>query len=613
MNSKPIKPAVVIIINQEQLNIYLDENEIQETGKNYYLDFSESGYVDEDLLQEKGFKKITPKIEGLLDRDIFLKKYIDLVAKISRNNNSRIWWASELASKNRFTSNLPVLLQQYTYCVDTMEKVAYDRLLIINPNSNLIIPLQNIVKKSKQKFVSLKHLSLFIYRINKLINFIRYILSTCYQIIHLARKISFVKKELGTEILMTPGREKSNYLIKSFIYDHSFSNDGEYSDVFFGRLPEYLSKEGNVIILSHIIGAFQKNIQKIKSNSQYTIIPNEYFLTNKDLVISLVEVIRKRIKIPHVSFFGYDVTEVIKRELNRTGVYIYHYVIYYCMKNLAKTISIDRFFLTYENIAWENMCILALRKFSPNTKIIGYQHTVIPQAAAGMFISKGEIELKPMPDKVLTVGEITKKTIQKCGEYPDGMVDSACALRYEYLFKLNTKKRTRLGSILLALEAIPHMSKMVNYCLEELWNNLDYKLIIRPHPACPWEYLKKAIHYDIEKSSNVSISKNTTVLEDLQKVDIVIYWGSTVALEAISMGIPIIHYDMQSVLSYDPMFECNDFKWIVTENDSLLDKIEYIYSLNDNEYYNRAQKAKNYINRYFHPVTEENLKKFIFN
>ena len=48
--------------------------------------------------------------------------------------------------------------------------------------------------------------------------------------------------------------------------------------------------------------------------------------------------------------------------------------------------------MTYENIAWENMFIMSLKQFSCNTKIIGYQHSVVPQSAAGMFIGKKEKE-----------------------------------------------------------------------------------------------------------------------------------------------------------------------------------------------------------------------------
>ncbi len=79
--------------------------------------------------------------------------------------------------------------------------------------------------------------------------------------------------------------------------------------------------------------------------------------------------------------------------------------------------KINKSILTYENIAWENMYISAIRKYSPTTKIVGYQHTVVPKSAAGMFINKDERMIKPLPDKILTTGIINKKTITKFSEY----------------------------------------------------------------------------------------------------------------------------------------------------------------------------------------------------
>ena len=66
-------------------------------------------------------------------------------------------------------------------------------------------------------------------------------------------------------------------------------------------------------------------------------------------------------------------------------------------KNLSKITNIEKIYLTYENIAWENSFIFGLKKFMPNIKIVGYQHTVVPQASVGMFISSQDYKVKPLP------------------------------------------------------------------------------------------------------------------------------------------------------------------------------------------------------------------------
>ena len=125
--------------------------------------------------------------------------------------------------------------------------------------------------------------------------------------------------------------------------------------------------------------------------------------------------------------------------------------------------------------------------------------------------------------------------------------------------------------------------------------------------------MREKIKQDITQFQNVKISKENDLIADLDQTDICIYWGSTVALEALTMGIPVIHYDMQTILSYDPLFRCNYLKWTVNDNDSLPEVIETINSMIDKEYIQQADQAKAYIKRYFYPVTDENMSKFLNN
>ena len=121
------------------------------------------------------------------------------------------------------------------------------------------------------------------------------------------------------------------------------------------------------------------------------------------------------------------------------GVQIFQLLHYDAMCNMIKAQRIRTFLFTYRNNPWERMCMLACRQHSPSTKILGYQHSVVPEAALNMFVHPLEKNIVPLPDRILTTGEISKSIIEHYGDYSLVPVVSACALRYEYLSQIKPR------------------------------------------------------------------------------------------------------------------------------------------------------------------------------
>ena len=99
--------------------------------------------------------------------------------------------------------------------------------------------------------------------------------------------------------------------------------------------------------------------------------------------------------------------------------------------------------------------------------------------------------------------------------------------------------------------------------------------------------------------------------DDLDESDMVIYWGSTVALEALMLGKPVINFDAGDALSYDPLFECHHLKWTVNKQTHLVEVIEKIYNMSDEEYEHQLKLAREYLGDYFYEITEERLDRFL--
>jgi len=518
-------------------------------------------------------------------KEAFLKDYLDLIGSMGKDNgSSRLWWATDISSKNRFESKLMPLLQE-------------------------LLEIKGGVRPQNHASPLKKWVHIYIFRLRRIASLFfhaaRIYTRSVYSRIYLSKKI---QKQLS--------RKKSYYVMRSFTYNRSFKTDGTYRDPFLGEAPEFIKKKKDVLILSDILEDFPYCVKNIKKCSSHVIVPLDYFISIRDIFCAVMRILTYKVRVvDHLSFGGYPVAELIRRELIRTlnGIRIYQLLNYESIQALLKNISVDTFLLTYENNPWEKMCMLALRECSPSTRILGFQHNVVPQASTNMFIAPTEKDIIPKPDRILTTGEIPKRIIERYGALNGGMIIPACALRHEYLFTFNSEKRLKSKIILLALEGIFDVYKIINYCLQQLGNNDTYKILIRTHPVLPIKKIQHKLIAPLKNFHNVTVSdgKSRSLKENIQEAEVVMYWGSTVGMEALWMGKPVIHFDNGSVLSYDPLFDCPYLKWSVNEHSSLISALNDIVAMGDQEFQGQERKAKKYLHQYFHNVTEENIKKFL--
>ncbi len=601
-----------IVWNKNFLKGKICDIQEEERGHCYYFNcVAEEPSELTDLLERNGISQHPQSGRDKVNPNTFIKEYINLIGEISTDNAaSRLWWATDISSKNRFTSRLPALLDEFLKVMQAIDREDVQCMFILSPSEVIVESIKRFCLTNNIAFESERRrlrncMVCFKGRFCK-------ILSVAFHSVRLWLRSRYAKNYLGHHYNNIGNYQKIYFVVRTFVYNHSFADNDTFRDPFFGRLPEFLRQQRETVIFADFLGNFKSCLKKVVHCPNFVIFPFEYFLTLRNIMEALKDICLCHLNIrSELFFFNYNVSDLIKNELKRTfnGIAIYQYLHYAAVGNLLKKISADKFFMTYENNPWEKMSIIAIREKSPRTEIIGYQHAVIPQAAANMFISPKEIGFIPMPDRVLTTGEEPLRIMEEYGAIKGG--EPACALRYEYLNKVSQSSRLHSGNILLALGGIVEVYEMVNYVLSQLKDDPRFHVIIRPHPVLPIDRLKRKLKYNIRKISNLEISKGISVQKDIERSDIVIYWGSTLALEALSMGKPVIHFNNGFILSYDPLFRFSRFKWVVSTNNSLSKVLEEIKNLSDEEFYKRQREARNYLRKYFYPVTDERLSKFI--
>src|SRR6185503_11437241 len=151
--------------------------------------------------------------------------------------------------------------------------------------------------------------------------------------------------------------------------------------------------------------------------------------------------------------------------------------------------------------------------------------------------------------------------------------------------------------------------RILNFLYEGKMADYPHKVILRLHPQTQ---LKRVLgSLKVALPSNYEISTNLSVRDDLKRCGIVLCTWTTVGVEALHEGLPVIFLDVNPPLRIDPLFEVSTLKKNVSDAGKLRSTIEELLSLKDKDYQTAFLRNREYVRQYFNPVTEDCLKAFV--
>jgi len=552
-------------------NLYkYNQNHKIESGKYHCLYFGNKNRYVTRLLNDLKLKVYFPT-DFNVDKEDFKHNYLSLIDNLTSTFSNKYWWATETVSK--FRSPLLVLLHKFQIVLSVVEKYQPEKLIVIDEeiiferllyhysikeNVEFICPFMNV----RKVICKIKVIILFYFKM------IRSFVGLIYKI--------FLCRYYFKEKLKNQSTQKKYVIIKSFAYERSFVNKNQYVDPFFGNLSAYLiQNKHNVMSVVSCLGNYKKIIKKL-FNIENIVYPCELFISPLKLIITFIKVITLRLKVKENIYFNkINLSQFINEylSLNKVNELSLNQTLYFdSMNRMLKIFKSEIFISTYENMPWEPMCYLGIKDASPETKIIGCQHTVVSEFSTNYFLYDNELKNRQLPDKICTVGPVTKRIIERNCGYNHPPIESACALRYQHLKQEDVRFRRNKRKILVALEGIDDVYKLVNYVCNELSQNDNIEIIIRPHPILPLSKIDKNIDIDYTKLNYVKISSNDSITKDLEKVSVVIYRESAVALEAIAFGIPVVCF--MFVSSLIPLFHMIHCSNLLILNGMLMNQLE---------------------------------------
>ncbi|MCX5715881.1 MAG: hypothetical protein NTV07_03290 [Candidatus Omnitrophica bacterium] len=596
---------IIISSNRDNLEKFLQD----ENGAFFYVTVDAYFAEVEDFLAGEKYNNIN--INEGADKIDFNKEYVDLIGRLNRDHYSMYWWSTTISHKGTFVSNLHRDIFNF-YCLTNLIKKQDRNYIIISGSPAFNRCLKKYCEDNAFMCALLDEEKPFAW----LADYRKSFLSDVYFIYRGWTRKLLARLHFSNVIKRSAGAKRSYYIMRSYVDKRSFIDGSLYKDVYFGALAEYLKQKGkDLIILVGIFADYRELTRKIKSSRQYAIIPQEYFVGYMDFIRVIISTFTHRIRIPGPVFFcGTEITDLLKESLKTDYKFneIENNIIYfYYIKGLLKSITVGTFLFPLENQAWERLSILALRKYSPATEIVGYTHSSIIQSQLSYFLSKEEEKIVPLPDKIITAGEQPRLILSSNGNYVGrAKLVEGCALRFEHIFNKDKVLRTKNGKILVALSLdYGRCLNLLRFLLAALDQKNSPEVILRSHPYLPVESLIKK--HNIKLSNNFHISKIRGFEQDLNDASLLIYADTTCCMEALMRGVPVICIDLKEAANSDPLFDVGSLKWTAYDKNGLHKILNEIDKMNDDEYVKKYNRANSYLVKYFYPIEEKYLARFI--
>jgi hypothetical protein len=396
----------------------------------------------------------------------------------------------------------------------------------------------------------------------------------------------------------------------SLISGNSFTRGHSIRDIYLGDLAKHFEAEGyDSLVLGQLHDKLTGDLfTSINSNKGNNFILLEHIWSLKDLLSvfkrGLQDFFGKQPDWDPFFFAGFDVREFMNASLKwelQAG-YSDSLLYYKAAKIFLKKVSPALFIYPYENKCIERMLLQAVSEVSPDTKTLGYQHAVLTPKHIHMFLAEGESQSLPLPDKIVTNGHHTARMLKEAGNYPEGKIIAGTALRQSAAIPDDLMKKQPPGhirNVLLTLaEGAEEYDKAFVF-LRDIQRNNDTNKInfrIRLHPGIPYDPFK-----------NENLTRDMTCVKDpikslpqsLYWADVVMYASTSVAVQAMSMGIPVIWMDLLDFWGTDPINDDSLLRWKLSSPSGWSGVISLIEQLSLNDFKLKMNEIEKFASEYF--------------
>lgn len=479
--------------------------------------------------------------------------FLQILGELAKKHDTPSWWGSRISERNTFINPL-YLNCCYLEIANSFIPPAGVNMLILAEHDSV---LESLRKNFETK--EIKYFSISLFRKKN-------ILKNLSSFLHIFIKLLKVSLQ-GLKSWEMKSLFRRNRLPKPCIILHTFfspnniEKDGSLKDIYYPGLKEWLSKNGQSIVLLPVLSGFANPdhaYANFRSHGIEYINPST-FLAPADYIRAIFRFLRS-MRLPKndsvISLNSLDCTPLFKAAKRTFYPDLFPFFLYLDLfKKLNKAgYEPSSMIFLFENMIYDKMLILGTRKAFPLAKVFAFQHGAIFPNSLCYSISDIELAKAPMPDKIICNGTFFKEQLAKEG-FPPNLLTVGPALRYMHINEsrelLSFDRRTKW-------DVLCPLPLMVNDCSELLrkvckaFEKSDLKICIKPHPMVNPSFATNLLNEDFP-DFKVFIAENQSVGELIKDSKVVIGMASSTLLEAVCMGVEVISVSRASALNFNPL------------------------------------------------------------
>lgn len=406
-------------------------------------------------------------------------------------------------------------------------------------------------------------------------------------------------------------------LLRTWVDESCFGPDGVFRDRYYDGLEDWLAARGCSVAILPVLyntGRSDREAWRWFRSSRETIVSAARYVRVADVLFALRVARRQaRLAFGRVELDGLDASRLFREERDRAafdGGSLEALLWHRLPTRLAKAgWRPDVFVDVFENFVDEKALILGFRAALPATRLVGFQHGALSPLLVSNFVTQGEAEFAPLPDRVVCNGADFREILVREGLPPERAVVGA-ALRYRHLWSRPPAAGARGDDILVTLPLELQAGAELLVKVLQAFTECDVpRVLLKPHPMASAARLFREArvsalprHFEVVGGS---------MAESLPRAGVLLSLASSSLHEALAAGVPVVVVGRDAALDLNPLAWYPELAPVTAEPDAIRAETLRLFNLTGEELAAYRRRGEEVLRRSFSPAGEIALRAFV--